>query len=293
MTVIRSSRSFLFDLVRAENSRLNTEMHRLTEQAVTGRKINRPSDSPTEIGRVVRIREELSNQETFQQNIGWSQSLIGTADTVMGEASNLLKRAHELAVGMANANYSATDRAAAGIEIESLREELIRLSNTELGDRFIFAGDAYSDAAFDTTGTYLGSTGTPEILIGDDVYVQSGWDGSEVFQGNVDVFAVLDDLATALNSNDDAQVFALIDDVELGVEQMIEGRQSIGWAYAKTEDYLVLAEKMQAELTQNLGSLVDADSAEVYMQLQEAQSAYEAAIQVASSGMNLSLFNSL
>ena len=293
MSIVRASRSYLFDLISTENKRLNTEMHKLTEQAVTGRRINRPSDAPTEIGRVVRIREELANQEGFKQNVGWAQSLIGTADSIMGEASNVMKRAHELSVAMANETYSASDRQSAALEVDSLREELIRIANSEIGDRYIFGGEAYDEPPFDSTGTYSGSTDTPETLIGDDVWVQTGWDGSDVFQGSVDVFQVLDDLSVALNANDSVQVGVLIGDVGTGLDQVIVGHQSVGWAYAKADDYLVLSETMEAELTTRLGALVNADSAEVYLNLQEAQSAYGAALQVASSGMNLSLFSQL
>jgi len=194
---------------------------------------------------------------------------------------------------MANDTYSASDRQAAALEIDALREELIRIGNSEIGDRFIFAGNAYDSAPFDATGTYSGSTDTPETLIGDDVWVQSGWDGSDIFQSGVDVFQVLDDLSVALNANDSVQIGVLIGDVGAGLDQLIDGHQSVGWAYAKADDYLILSEKMESELTQRLGALVNADSAEVYLNLQEAQSSYEAALQVATSGMNLSLFSQL
>jgi flagellar hook-associated protein 3 FlgL len=293
MSIIRASRSYLFDLISSQNQRLNTNMHKLTEQAVTGRRINRPSDSPTEIGRVVRIREELANQEGFKQNVGWSQSLLGTADAVIGEGSNIMKRSHEIAVAMANDTYSATDRQAAALEVDALREELIRIGNTEIADRYIFAGNGYDEPPFDAAGSYTGSTDTPDTLIGDDVWVQTGWDGSDVFQSGVDVFQVLDDLSLALNANDADQVGVLIGDVGTGLEQIIGAHQSVGWAYAQADDYLVLSEKMEAELSGRLGALVNADSAEVYLNLQEAQSAYGAALQVATSGMNLSLFSQI
>jgi flagellar hook-associated protein 3 FlgL len=235
----------------------------------------------------------LANQEGFKENVSWAQSIIGTADSIIGEASNIMKRAYELSVSMANETYSASDRQAAALEVDSLREEMIRIGNSEIADRYIFAGDAYGNPPFDATGVYSGSTDVPETLIGDDVWVQTGWDGSDVFQGGVDVFQVLEDLSVALNANDSPQVGVLIGDVSAGLDQIIDGHQSVGWAYAKADDYLVLSEKMEAELSERLGVLVNADSAEVYLSLQQAQSAYGAALQVASSGMNLSLFNQL
>ena len=45
------------------------------------------------------------------------------------------------------------------------------------------------------------------------------------------------------------------------------------------------------DLTQYLSALVDADPAEAYLRLEEAQMAYSEALQVAAGGMNMGLFN--
>ena len=65
MSVIRSSQSYLFDLIRTESSRMGRDVNTLKEQAVTGRKVNRPSDAPASMGKIVRIREEAANQESI------------------------------------------------------------------------------------------------------------------------------------------------------------------------------------------------------------------------------------
>jgi len=290
MSVVRSSQSYLFDLVRSESSSLGMEVNKLKQQAITGRKINKPSDAPASMGKIVRLREEGANQEVYKDNATWAQSIIGTADTLLGDASGLLKRVQEIAVAMSNDTYSAEDRAAAALEIDAIRNDLLRLSNSELGDRYLFAGSSFDVPAFDSTGTYVGDSDEPEILIGDDNWVQAGWDGSAVFQGNVDSFQVLSDLSVVLNANQPANVRLLLGDVNTALEQAIAAHQDVGWAYAKTDDALVLAEHLEVDLTQHLSSLVDADPAEAYLRLEEAQMAYSAALQVAAGGMSMGLF---
>ena len=290
MSVVRSSQSYLFDLVRSESSALGMEVNKLKQQAITGRKINKPSDAPASMGKIVRLREEGANQEVYKDNATWAQSIIGTADTLLGDASGLLKRVQEIAVAMSNDTYSAEDRAAAALEIDAIRDDLLRLANSELGDRYLFAGSSYDVPAFDSTGTYVGDTDEPEILIGDDNWVQAGWDGSAVFQGNVDSFQVLNDLSVVLNANQPANVRLLLGDVNTALEQAIAAHQDVGWAYAKTDDALMLAEHLEVDLTQHLSSLVEADPAEAYLRLEEAQMAYSAALQVAAGGMSMGLF---
>jgi flagellar hook-associated protein 3 FlgL len=290
MSVVRSSQSYLFDLVRSETSRLGREVNIYREQAITGRKINRPSDNPAAMGKIVRIREEAANQEIYQDNASWAQGLIGTADTILGEVTNLLNRVAEVAVAMANDTYSASDRASAALEIEAVRADLLRLSNSEIGDRYLFAGSSYDSPAFDSTGTYVGDTEEPEILIGDNNWVQAGWNGADVFQGTVDAFQVLDDLSTALNANLPDDVFNLIADINTAVDQSIASHQDVGWAFTKTDDAMELAEHLEVDLTQHLAALVESDPAEAYLRLQEAQMAYSAALQVAAAGMSMGLF---
>ena len=290
MSIIRSTDGFLFDLVRGHASKLSQEIAQLEEQAVTGRRVNRPSDAPAEIVQINRLREELANQRVYIENSSWARSLQGLADQALGEVTHLLRRTSEIAVGMSNEHYNAQDRQAASEEVQELRGQMVLLANTELGGRYMFSGDAIDTVAFDTAGNYQGSTETPETLVGDDTWVQMGWDGSEVFQGTVDVFQVLDDLDTALSTNDPDQVFALISDLQAAGEQAINSRQEVGWQYARSEDGEILAENLTAEFSGHLEAMVGTDEAAVYMALQQARYSFQSAMQVAAAGMNLSLF---
>ncbi len=293
MSIIRSTNGFLYDLVRGHSNNTGTEIAKLEEQAMTGRRVNRPSDAPTEMVQINRLREELANQKIYTENASWAQSLQGLSDQVLGEVNNLLQRSSEIAVGMSNEHYNAQDRLAAAAEVKELRGQMVILSNTELGGRYLFAGDAVDTEPFDTAGNYQGLTDVPETLIGDDTWVQVGWDGSEVFQGSVDVFQVLDDLDAALSANDSDQVFALISDIQAASKQAIEGRQEVGWQYARAEDGQILSANLSAEFTTHLDSMIGADEAAVYMALQQARYSFQSAMQVAAAGMNLSLFNQI
>ena len=293
MSIVRSTNSYLFGLIRSRLGQQSLEINKLEEQAITGRKINRPSDAPAEMVQVNRLREELANQDVYDTNSQWATSLLGLVDQTLEEVTNLGKRASEIAVQMTSEHYNDVDRAAAATEVGALRGQVLILANSELGGRYLFSGDAYDAAAFDSAGTYQGSSDTPEILVGEERWVQAGWDGSDVFQGSVDSFQVLEDLETALNANDPDAVFALLDDLEEVTEQAISWRQEAGWEYNNADDALALSESLRTELAGHLSSAVDANIAEVYLQLEEARNSYSAALQVAAGGMGDSLFDVL
>jgi len=291
MSVIRDTNSFLYDLVRGQTSKMATSVARLEEQAITGRRINRPSDAPTEMVQVNRLREEVANQEVYGRNASWAKSIQGLADQVLGEVTNIFQRAGEIAVSMSNEHYNADDRSAAADEVTELRNQLVVLSNTDLGGRHIFAGDAFDTSPFDSAGTYQGSTDIPETLVANDQWVEVGFDGSVAFQGSIDSFQVLADLKTALETNVASDVQGSITDVQDAAKQTISARQEMGHQYAKSDDAELLSDTLRAEFTTHLDSVVGANEGEVYMQLQQARSSYSAALQVAAGGLGMNLFD--
>ncbi len=291
MSVIRDTNSFLYDLVRGQTSKMATNVGRLEEQAITGRRINRPSDAPTEMVQVNRLREEVANQEVYGRNASWAKSIQGLADQVLSEVTNIFQRAGEIAVSMSNEHYNADDRSAAADEVTQLRNQLVILANTDLGGRHIFSGDAFDTAAFDSAGTYQGSTDIPETLVADDQWVEVGFDGSVAFQGSVDSFQILSDLKTALETNVVTDVQSAITSTRDASKQAISVRQEMGHQYAKADDAELLAGNLRAEFTTHLDSVVGANEGEVYMQLQQARSSYSAALQVAAGGLGMNLFD--
>ncbi len=106
MSIVRSTNSYLFDLIRSRLGQQSLQINKLEEQAITGRKINRPSDAPAEMVQVNRLREELANQDVYDTNSQWATSLLGMVDQTLEEVTNLSKRASEIAVQMTSEHYN-------------------------------------------------------------------------------------------------------------------------------------------------------------------------------------------
>ena len=123
--------------------------------------------------------------------------------------------------------------------------------------------------------------------MGDDTYVDTGLVGSDVFS---DGFAALADLTSALQDGDHDAVSASLTALDDGRQQVIHEWEAVGFAFSRVEDAMSAAEGMEAVLTESLNGLVVADPEEAYTRLIETRTSYEAALQVASSGFDLSLF---
>ncbi|MEZ4239393.1 MAG: flagellin [Myxococcota bacterium] len=263
------------------------------ERAITGIATNRPSDAPGRWGAIYGLREEHENQAVYQHNIGRATDVLSVADDVLGSASNVLQQAWERGIQLSSESWNTETRTAAASEIRELREELVGLANTRLGDRSLFAGDAWGQAAFDDAGNYLGSTATQSAQIGKGNDVLVAIDGSEVFQGGVDVFSALSDLEAALTADDPAAVRDLLPTLEDAFQQVVKGRQEVGYRQARVDDTTVVSEGLASMLEDRLYTATAADPAQAYTELANLTTTYEAALQVTAQSSGAKLFDLL
>ncbi len=291
MRPIRFGPSLTYDRIQRGLIKLREQVRNTEQQAMNGIKQQRVSDDPIIWTEVHRLRQAASNQEGYKDNITRATSLLGTAEEALNQAGGLMKRAWETSVQMSSGSYNADDRIAAAIEIREIKQTLLNLSNTTLGDRRVFAGSAYDGAAFNEAGVYQGSTDTPEIRVSKDEWLQVGWDGSQVFQGGVDLFAKLDDLETALNANDVTSIQGLLPDMEAGVKQTVKWRAEIGAQWQKGEDALALSDRLTVFFNEQLATMVEVDPVETYSKLASLRTSYEAALRVSAQSMSQTLFD--
>ncbi len=291
--MIRVPRSSFLDRASASLSNLAVELAKTEAAAVTGTHVQHASDAPEDIAEIERLTASMADQETWQDNASSTLSLLIHMDEALGSAFSSLSMAREAAVAGASETLSDEGRASLSTEVDALRDELLSLANTEFGDRYVFGGDAYDAEAFDSTGTYVGSTEVPETQVGRDRWVESGLDGSSVFQGSVDIFAVLDDLSTALAASDTASITASLTDLDTGLDQLSEARTEVGIKQGTAEDASLVAENLGVVLGTRISYLVDADPVETYTRLTELRTAYTSALQVMGSNSGRNLFDFL
>lgn len=291
MRILRSSHHGMTRLLQRNASSLANEIRTAESQVITGMSVQRPSDDPARAAQAVRLQGLVDDQSVYQDNIVQAQSLLGQADQALADASDILKRAKELALSAANGSWSETDRAVMATEIETLRSQMLDVANTRVGDRYLFSGDAYDEAAFADDGTYEGGSGEPGVQISANQNESVGFVGEEVFQGDTDVFAVLEDLQTAMEADDVDSIQDLVGDVTDAFEQMVEWRAVAGHGYAITEDAYDTSGNISAMLQDELTNLVGIDEAEVYTRLAELRTAYDAAMRVGATSITGSLFN--
>jgi len=291
MTIHRSAYNSRLSSLSTLTANIAKEMAKVQERATTGLNITRPSDSPTDVIRLHRVKAQVEDQEVWIDYAEYAYCLLTIADDAMTDMSSVVSDARELAVMMASETYSSEQRSAASTDAQGLVDQFLDLLNSNMGERYIFAGNAYDSLAYDDTGAYLGDTGVPWTSVGESTTVNLGFDGSDLFQDPIDIVSALTELVTALESGDADAVSATLDDLVGATDQISLAHGEVGMQMNLAEDALEFAEVLQVDLATEVSRIEDADMVETYTRLTEVQTAYEAALQVLAKSSTSTLLS--
>jgi flagellar hook-associated protein 3 FlgL len=281
--MIRATRFGLFDILSHNTRTQMSALRTAQEQAITGLRINRPSDEPAALSELHRMDAAVRDQEVYGANAESADGILAIADGTLASVSDIVIRAREIAVAMAGDTVGADSRAIAAVEARGLYQSMLDVANTDINGRYLFSGTAYDTPPFADDGTYQGNTEEPTVQVGDDRWVSTSFDGSQVFQGSVDIFATLDALATALETDDPTTVSAALGALDLATDQVSSWRARVGTEMNIAEDAVDITGGLGVLMGDRLSQIVEVDPAEAYTRLTELQGAYEATLQIAAS----------
>lgn len=174
-----------FEQVKINTGKNRSELNSLQTQAALQKRVTKPSDDPLAATRVLGHRSEVQSNDQFTKNAAMARSFLESADQSLGELTELLVRAKELALAQANdASGNANSRRVTATEIDQLLSQAVQIGNRKLGDRFLFAGHKTGAAPFSATGEYRGDDGEILIQVSKESYVPMNIPGGRVFSGD-------------------------------------------------------------------------------------------------------------
>ena len=100
------------------------------ERLSSGLKINHGKDNPSGLAMAKRMNAQIRGLDVAGQNASDGVSVIETADGALSEVSDMLQRMNELAVKASTGSVTDEDREVIQKEIEQLKEEVARISDT-------------------------------------------------------------------------------------------------------------------------------------------------------------------
>ena len=122
--------------------------------------------------------------QQFIKDLNYAKSFLEMTDVTLGELSELLMRAKELAIQQANdAGSNPQSRRIVASEIEQLFNQTIQIANKKIADRYIFSGFQTTKQPFDMAGNYNGDDGDLQVRVNKDAVVTMNVSGEKIFLG--------------------------------------------------------------------------------------------------------------
>ncbi len=171
MTVINTNISALTaqNAQRTANNAMGTAMQRLS----TGLRINSAKDDAAGLAISQKMTADVRGLAVAMRNANDGISMAQTAESAMGEVTNMLQRMRELAVQSANGTLTAVDRTALQAEVGQLVGEIDNIGvRTNFNGRSLLDGSAKNvrlqtgSRAGESIGFSLGSTRARDLGLG-------------------------------------------------------------------------------------------------------------------------------
>lgn len=160
-----------------------------TGKLSSGYKINRAKDNPSGYAMSRKMKAQLDGLMQARDNSDTGVNIIKAVDGALSEVHDMLQRLNELAIKGANGTLSDGDRELVDEEVQKLKEEIQRISDT-----FEFNGQKLLDGSFQLKG-YVKDNLTVKVgayndrmKVGEYSFDLSGFkDGTSVTNVNGDV----------------------------------------------------------------------------------------------------------
>lgn len=119
------------------------------ERLSSGKRINNAGDDAAGASIVNRMTAQISGMKMAMRNAADAISMSQVAEGAMDEVSDILQRMRELGVQAANGTYSGADRVALNQEINQLKNELLRISETTSFNTTKLLNGTFQDTQFE------------------------------------------------------------------------------------------------------------------------------------------------
>lgn len=289
---------------RTQLAGLNGSLSRLQktqEELTTGKRLNRPSDSPIDTVSAMRLRGEQRQLEQYGENITDGLSRMSIADSALGTSADLLQRARQLVVQAANGTNSPKERAAIAEELEQVKQGFVQVGNTQYAGRPVFAGTAYNPAnnnAFDvTSGAYLGNTEPVYRKITDAPGVAGLMDisvnGADTFGDLLATGGVMDQVVGALRDPAAPPVSGFLAQLDTRMTALTQARSTIGAKVNRLEALQDVNGRQNDASLVALSKVEDTDFMKAAMDLGIQSTAYQAALSASAKIIQPSLVDFL
>jgi flagellar hook-associated protein 3 FlgL len=302
------------DSMLSQFNSLASQQYTLQNQVSTGLSVSKPSDNPTAMANTLNYLANQSTQTQYSANIATLQTRATNVDGVLQSLQTISSRAGEIATSAGSATNSQSDLNNYADEVNQLINQVVNAANTKdpSTGKYLFGGTASTSAPFTTTTdangqvtgvTYNGNSSVNQAQIGAGLTASADIPGANT-SGTGPRGLITDSASGADFLN---HLISLRDNLTSGNTTAITNTDSANLqkdenniAYQVANNGVIqnqlttassFASSNSTSLSQMISNSSSADLMNTMVQLNQAQTSYQAALQSGAKIMQLSLLN--
>ncbi|GHD47804.1 flagellar hook-associated protein 3 FlgL [Marinobacter persicus] len=165
---------------------INSNLVDTQQQISTGKKVNKPSDDPVAAARILKLDQELRQNDSYTRNATLADNRLKQEENALQSSVDIIQRVRELTVQAGSGSLSANDRQSIAAELKERLGQLANITNTQdASGEYIFSGFQGSTQAFakndEGNWVYQGDEGQRKLEIDEGVTVPISDHGKGIF----------------------------------------------------------------------------------------------------------------
>lgn len=295
--------------------------------------ITKPSDNPVSNVEALALTSAKNDNIQYLKNADFALLNLSVTEKSIEELTDIIVKAKEIAIAQSSDFFNSDIRKNIANEVNQLFNQALAISNKKVGLKHIFSGTNTLTTPYDSEGVYKGNDGKISLEVSRNFFVPINLTGAEVFSTNEapvksnnplqDIEAIQDDqiqeeveisrdlasadgfvsqdsifsqlrsLSAALENNDSRMVQGLLEKFDASVSRLVTLRTRIGSIINSIEVSKSNLESENIDHASRKSSLVDADVAELFSDINKHQSILKTTYQATQGVMNQTLMDFL
>ncbi|MBP6669688.1 MAG: flagellar hook-associated protein FlgL [Gemmatimonadales bacterium] len=257
-------------------------------QVSTGKRFEAMSEDPLAGIQVLGADQGLRAIAQYRRNSTAAQTRIDAEESILGQITDLLTRAKELAIQEGTASSTPQTRAMVKSEIDQILGQVIALGNTQVGNEYVFAGHQTGTVPFDPTGAFFGDAGQRMVEVGQGYTMPANHSGRELLVDS-GVITALQQLSTELGTGSPSTIGQVAGSIDAAFDNVQALLAVNGSRARQIESAMQNSDALEATHTQRKSDAQDIDVAAATSRFVSAQNTLQAALLSTSRLLSTSL----
>jgi flagellar hook-associated protein 3 FlgL len=278
-----------------------------TNEISTGRQISLPSDDPSQATRALGYQQKIAQSQQYSRNMDTVVDRLNQTESALGEINGSVVQIKEIALTLKDPSITTEELNNAFEKLSQLKEQLVKLGNTKVGDQYIFGGSNTTSRSFELTDDgeilYRGNTSEINVEMGDNIAITTNIPGTTIFSMQATTAGVITDkgvfgsldtlIQVAQGGEPPADFDNVLDEID-GLNNTVINARAInsnrGFRAESAQESLS-AEQTSVEGV--LASIMETDTALALTELLSLQEAYQLTLNVVNKSFQRSLVDVL